>query len=514
MSVNILLTCDSRDEADLIEDTLLENLGKDVSVKVADNEVKAKEKLEKRTYDLMITSLHKAPHEEREERGLAFLRLLEDEGKKIPSLLLVTAADQKQIGEIRRLYRCDYMFQGVTGWEDELIEKCTRMLRGCGYNQEKAEQERGEQDRRLDLEITLDLNRNTGVCSFSGVNVECEFPVQDLVISGERLKELVDRSRWLEGRRQNWQQELKYIGKELMTQIFDNNRRVADFFFEQRGKLGSLENIRIRFIVEENVHPLALEALFGRCEARDDYWMLHSPIYRTVRKYPGLRAPLFQESRTRQEPINCLIIEADTHGKVEINHNSVNLEELKNLKGECNFLEGHLRENRKGFQIGKVERIDKDKVGNRSFTDTVADTLKNGTWHLVHYAGHSYYDPNQKEGFVFFPEKFAEQTKASTLGKWLRDAENRFIYLSSCHSSEEDFVFALASHGVPAIIGFRWDIDDDKAEEYTTFFYRRLFEKKSLEYAFLESRKYMNEKYEGNPIWAAPMLVMQLRATG
>jgi hypothetical protein len=509
MSVNILLTCDNRDEADYIEDTLLESLGKDVSVKVADSEPKAKEKLEKRAYDLLITNLHKTPLEVHEERGFAFLRTLEDEGKKIPSVLLVTAADRKLIDAIRGLSRCDHMFQGATGWEDELIEKCKKMLGWDVYEQEK-----GEQESRLDLDISLDLNRNTGVCSFSGVNVECEFPMQDLVISGDRMKELVDRSKWIEGRHPKWQEELKYIGKELMTQIFGNNRRVADFFFQQRGKLGALENIRIRFIVEENVHPLALEALFGLCEACDDYWMLHSPIYRTVRKYPGLRAPLFQESSTREEPINCLIIEADTHGEVEINHHSRNLEKLKNLKGECNFLEGYLKQNGERFKVGRVERIDKDKVGKRSFADTVADTLKSGAWHLVHYAGHSYYDSNHNEGFVFFPEKFAEKVEISTFGKWLRDADNRFIYLSSCHSSEEDFVFALASHRVPAIVGFRWDIDDDKAEKYTRSFYMRLFERKSLEYAFLESRKYMHDNYEENLIWAAPMLVIQFKAQG
>ncbi|MFX1554584.1 MAG: CHAT domain-containing protein [Promethearchaeota archaeon] len=501
MNVNILLICDDGDEADYIEDKLLESLGNNVSVKVADSEAQAKEKLEKRAYNLLITNLHKTPLDMQEERGLSLLRSLENEGKRTPCVLLVTAADKNLVDTIKGLSRCDYMFQGVTDWEDELMEKCKKML---GWDV-------CEQERRLDLDITLDLDRDSGVCSFSGVT---EFPMQDLVISGKTLKELADRSKDIKERGSKWQAELKFIGRELMTQIFGNNRRIADFFYEQRGKLGALENIRIRFIVERSVHPLALEALFGRCEACDDYWMLYSPIYRTIRDYPGLRAPLFQESGTREEPINCLIIEADTHGIVDINDNKLNLEELENLNSECNFLEGYLKDNSERFKVGKVGRITKEKVGKRSFGESVAEALQSDTWHLVHYAGHSYYDPNHNEGFVFFPGKFVEKMGISMFSKWLSDANNRFIYLSSCRSSEDDFVFALASQRVPAIIGFRWDIDDDKAEEYTRSFYRHLFEKKSLEYAFLESRKYMHKSYEENLIWAAPMLVIQSKPRG
>ncbi|NIO06181.1 MAG: hypothetical protein GTN74_16725 [Proteobacteria bacterium] len=87
--------------------------------------------------------------------------------------------------------------------------------------------------------------------------------------------------------------------------------------------------------------------------------------------------------------------------------------------------------------------------------------------------------------------------------------------MSSCRSSEEDFVFALASQNIPAIVGFRWDIEDKLAEEYTRFFYDHLVGgNKSLEYAFLESRKRMHEAHKKNKIWAAPMLVMQLKASG
>jgi len=506
MSTNILIIFDNYDEADHIEDTLLENLGKDISVKVAGSESKAKEKLEKREYDLLVTNLHKTPLEAEEQRGLAFLQSLQEEGKKIPSILFLSAADEKLINAIKDLFRCEFVFENVKAWENDLIEKSKEILGLKKYKEEKREGER-----RLDIDVTLDLNKNSGECSFSGVNVECGFDRVTFAIDGKSMGKLVRRSKGIEIH-PDWQDELQDIGEELMKQIFQNNPKVGPFLFTQAGKLG-IGNIRIRFIVEKRVHPIALEALFGLCEISDDYWMLHAPIYRTVKEFPGLKAPLFWDPETRERSINCLIIEAYTTGTVDINHKKVTLKGLNNLKGECDFLENYLTGNRGKFNIGRIERI-KEKREKKSFAETVKDMLKSDTWHLVHYAGHSYYDSDHDKGFVFFPEKFAEKMDISEFSKLLRDAKNQFIYLSSCHSSENDFVFVLASQNIPAIIGFRWDIDDNMAEKYSRSFYEHLFEvKRSLEYAFLESRKYMHDNYEKNIIWAAPMLIMQLKAT-
>jgi hypothetical protein len=85
------------------------------------------------------------------------------------------------------------------------------------------------------------------------------------------------------------------------------------------------------------------------------------------------------------------------------------------------------------------------------------------------------------------------------------------VYLSSCHSSEENFVFELAKQGIPAVIGFRWDLEDKLAQKYTACFYRQLFQHRlKLEQAFLETRKEMHYQHIDNRIWASPMLIMQV----
>ena len=159
--------------------------------------------------------------------------------------------------------------------------------------------------------------------------------------------------------------------------------------------------------------------------------------------------------------------------------------------------------------IGKVHRLVKKDVPEKmTFKDWVFQVLEDeGPWHLVHYAGHSLI-ANDEEGYVFLPGKnIPEEVKIKEFGRFLRKAKVRFLYLSSCQSSKDDFVFQLASQGVPAILGFRWSIVDDKAKEFALKFYEYLFEYRSTDQAFLKARCYVH-KYADNPIWASPMLVI------
>ena len=91
-------------------------------------------------------------------------------------------------------------------------------------------------------------------------------------------------------------------------------------------------------------------------------------------------------------------------------------------------------------------------------------------------------------------------------------AKTRFIFLSSCRSAEQDFIYHLAKEGIPAVMGFLWKVDDAKAKEYADTFYSRLFggNERSLEYACLEAKREMHARYEDNPIWASPVLLMQV----
>ena len=113
------------------------------------------------------------------------------------------------------------------------------------------------------------------------------------------------------------------------------------------------------------------------------------------------------------------------------------------------------------------------------------------TWHLVHFAGHSYYDETDKKGYVLVPERLSTgpcRSKQGILCLAFGDVP-RFVYLSSCESSADEFVFELANAGIPAVAGFRWGVTEDSAFDYAMSFYGHLFKERSLEVAFWKARE-------------------------
>jgi CHAT domain-containing protein len=144
----------------------------------------------------------------------------------------------------------------------------------------------------------------------------------------------------------------------------------------------------------------------------------------------------------------------------------------------------------------------------------VENTLEHAKWHVVHYAGHTHYDVEKHKGYLFFPKGGAHPVEPISIGAFalkLTDAETRFVFLSSCKSAGYDSIYQLAKEGVPAIMGFRWEVDDDKAREFAESFYRNLFDggHGALEYACLAAKMEMHANWECNAIWAS-VLVMQV----
>jgi hypothetical protein len=88
--------------------------------------------------------------------------------------------------------------------------------------------------------------------------------------------------------------------------------------------------------------------------------------------------------------------------------------------------------------------------------------------------------------------------------------KTQLLFLSSCRSSEEAFAFEMARNYVPAVLGFRWEVDDSLVPDFVQSFYRNLFRNKSIDLAFVAARKAVRELHGvKSQIWAAPMLVLQ-----
>ena len=415
---------------------------------------------------------------------------------------------------------------------------------------------------RLSVKFVQDPNTRNWKCSLDGLpgfNQSVNFELPSL-----EMRRLVQRSAGLGTMREEWLHELVKIGKQLRELIFQNHD-LANLLQAAVGTAGGIERMRFSFNVSRDMFSLAVEALVGpetevlgfspasressgkragknltkskngkakrgKGRYQDDkeenvelasFWMLRAPIYRSLSVNPApislgqSRSALFEDGR---KPINCLIIESDTAGEVRVPGNSdlVSLPELGNVDIECEWLEGQIRDrrNQDEWGINHVKRINLATVpANQSFSRHLEDTLAEREWHLVHYSGHSLYVPAKKgsvgRGFLFLPgtKGKIEVLDAGFFANWLNDAE--FLFLSSCHSSEESFAFEMARNGVPAVLGFRWDIRDDLAADFAAKFYEGLFHFRSIESAFVAARIGVRRDHGAKEqVWAAPMLVL------
>jgi CHAT domain-containing protein len=138
-----------------------------------------------------------------------------------------------------------------------------------------------------------------------------------------------------------------------------------------------------------------------------------------------------------------------------------------------------------------------------------------GPWSLVHFCGHSGVHPDETrdEAYVYVPSQDplydAEGIDIRRFARLLPQV--RFLYLSSCRSADRGFVYELARQQVPAILGFRWALNDDTAVAFADAFYDNLFtgdEAQDLVSAFKVSQERTHETRQQDNTWASAMLMV------
>jgi hypothetical protein len=476
----------------------------------------ALQRIRSEKYSLIISHLNIYPGKQNmvdkdEQDGLLLLQKLAKENLQVPSILVSPYITGELCSTVNLIPDSSIVADGTETSENEIIH--------CAKNVLKRET-KSEIKKRAVLDIHVNLgNKDFWLMETKGIGFSCDMKPQPLTVDFDRIKKLLKSSKrikYFQDDYPDWEVALCDIGDDLMKQIFFNTQKARDCFTELKTIVGGIENFKIRFIVEKDIHPLVLESLVEKNAGRSNFWMLKAHIYRKVAlsSFEDARLkPLYEDEETREGKINCLIIESNVEGWDEEIYEELEL--LKNVPEESKWLEEHLNENQHSFALDKVVRLPNKDFPAPVTREKVENVLTDGThWHLVHYAGHSFYDSRNKKGvgYLFFQgSKGVERENIEKFSGWLREAKTRFIYMSSCHSSEEDFVFELAEKGIPSAIGFRWDIDDPKAFEHTRIFYKHLFRLRSLEYAFLNTRQDMHAAKENHIIWAAPMLIMQAK---
>lgn len=461
------------------------------------------------TYHLIVSHIHiferrRSPLIEAQRFGLTLFKTLAKENISIPSILLTPEVDDEQLALPISFTHISLVRIGAQ-WAEQIGVIAARAF--------KSQDEAGVQpQKKVQIDFSIYPNSDTWTMVFRGEGTICNPAPMLLKVNLAKIKQTSKKDDMIDRYRKNypdWKDFLNDIGEVLVREILDKNPEVLEYYTKLSGEVGGCENFRIRFITDEEAYPLNFEAILVPCgQNSDDFWMLKAPVVRRLNVGDAQQYPLFENPNQKQLPneINCLIIKADVHGWVK--ESQVELKQLLNISLEANRLTTRLKEMEKNHIIRECRVIPEGDV--ECSKEAVEAALKSGKqWHLVHYAGHSHYVADDK-GFVFFSKDGRpDPVDIQFFAQWLRQARTQFVYLSSCESSKLRFVRELVKKAVPAVIGYRWDIDDDKAAEHADIFYDHLFKEQSLEYAFLKTRQQVSQNCPEHIIWAAPVLVMQ-----
>jgi CheY-like chemotaxis protein len=391
--------------------------------------------------------------------------------------------------------------------------------------------------------LSISLSRDLSRCSYQfQEDGGAPRTAQPFDLTPDLLERLVHRSS-VHVKDPGWEYELKDVGETLSELLFYKTPRNQQFYGALRewmGKIGGIENIALRFTVDDTLHSVVVEAIR---QAEGNYWMLQTAIYRGLEPpsgTPGIaRSGLFTDEATRTGPLNILIIAADLPegASTKLDERRISLAPLKNLAGEVGDIVELLAKLKgsKEYRIGEVrvlapkelvaegstlaalrDSVKIEVAADGSMKGLVESTLRQGAWHIIHYAGHTFYDDKERAGYVFFPHSGGlddvEPVHINEFALSLEYGDTRFVYLSSCSSANQDFIYQLARMRIPAVMGFLWEVNDELAREHAKTFYRCLFfeQENSLEHACLAAKKEMHAKHSDDPIWASSVLVIQV----
>jgi hypothetical protein len=487
--------------------------------------------------DLVITRLdiprtRKTPLNHADDLGLEIIREMRDRNFDSPAIIIADEGGLELTEEVQELGRCHVI--SAERLSKRLKASLDLLIPGKDVRLDAEPDHRSElDDRRIDpitptksTDIVIVLKQNYHRYRIGAISGELP---KFLNIDEELIKTIKSRTKRLyknlnDTNYEYWDEDLKDIGIDLRRALFGNPDFNGDFK-KITGSSASLSNTHLHFVIGKDAYPLAVEALYG-----DEWkwWMLEAPITRRL-ELNGWAAPLFEDEQTLKQPLKILVIEANTEGFAwpENDTKRYYLPRLENVAAECEYLKGLAAAETVGLevQIASVVSIpDNTGLGYvPNFRERVKAALTSRTegrsnqetkFHIVHFAGHSIYDESKDESYLCFPPADEggqlDTVPAEHFATWLKAAGARFVYLSCCKGSEAAIVHELASRHVPAILGFRWDIDDGMAAMHARKFYDHLLkERPCLEDAFLKARKDMYEQDRKNRIWAAPIMILQ-----
>jgi hypothetical protein len=298
----------------------------------------------------------------------------------------------------------------------------------------------------------------------------------------------------------------KRVGESLWKDIFHRHREVTNTYHEAMGKSHPLT--LIFETPRGKLTNLPLE--FMRLPGTSKYLVLEHPFVRFVNEIIPRRAVISPNFMALKNKLKILLIASNTEPPID------------GVDSEIKHLEDLFKEpkHKKFIELTVIPTI-------HASIDRIEKELK-GDYDIVHYAGHGIHNSQSpEESCLFFWEKRNKQGRvipmqATKLTYLLQQSDSiRLVYLSCCNGTstegeiklQDDDFLGLADSvlmaGVPAVLGYRWPVNDKRAKDLALAFYKSLLEQGDPEIALWKSRSQLAADDRNDLTWLSPIFISQ-----
>ena len=154
------------------------------------------------------------------------------------------------------------------------------------------------------------------------------------------------------------------------------------------------------------------------------------------------------------------------------------------------------------MSLGNVERVE-------SYLDNILKLLREGGFHLIHFACHGEFDPDEHENSTIYlqDDKLMPRDISGERRNFGKDRP--FVFLNACKTARADFslvgIGSWADKFVSAkssgFLGSSWEVKDNLAFSFSETFYNALRGNKTIGEAMKEARLQISQ--EPDPTWLA-----------
>ncbi|MGH7069548.1 MAG: CHAT domain-containing protein [Acetobacteraceae bacterium] len=252
---------------------------------------------------------------------------------------------------------------------------------------------------------------------------------------------------------------------------------------------------------------------------KKDFVRALSPVARRIHLSPGAVIHKASAEDSRPQPLNgpVLFVQSDAHGKLVGSgitfrkSDELALDKLEGLEAELRGARSAWKRKNKPIRSIKLRVRSCHGDALKQLCRALSPPDKELRPQILHFAGHSVCH-DRGELYLVLPGSQDGALKLvdfKDFANLVKETELRLLILSSCESTSPQAVFRVAQCGVPAVIGFRWEVPDQEAAHFTACLHERLATGDPLACAFHSAVQQVRAKYPGSLAFASAMLVTQ-----